>query len=80
MPVDVVRGFKVIAITPVGVAALPNLKRANLPSVLASDNIVFLLKGRMKLFVKEGDVKRVVGLMMKLYSAYEEVDYKLEVF
>jgi hypothetical protein len=79
-----VKGFKIIALTGAGSYALPHLEKVNLPYVLTRDSdgnpmdITFTFTGRLKLFVKPGDIKTVIGSVMKLYGAYEEADYNLE--
>jgi hypothetical protein len=78
-----VRGFRVVEVTKLGANSFKHLEKANIPFKIISVNPLtyeFKLTGRLKLFVKEGDIKTVIGSVLKLFGAYERTDYNIEVF
>ena len=77
------KGFRVVAVTKVGSDSFVNLERANIPFKITCQSPLtydFCLTGRLKLFVKEGHIKTVIGSVLKLWGAYEMVDYNIEVY
>jgi hypothetical protein len=80
------KAFRVVALTVAGSQALEakRLQEVKLPYVITRNadgkatDITFTLTGRLKLFVKETDIKPIMGMILKLFGAYEDVDYQLE--
>lgn len=77
------KGFRVVAVTLTGAHSFKRLEKANLPyKIVLIEPLTyeFKLTGRLKLLVKEGDIKTVIGSVLKLFGAYEGTDYRIEVF
>ena len=77
-----VKGFRLISQSDKGDEAFKHLGVVNLPNkiiCLEPKTIEFELTGRLKLFVKEGDIRRILRDVLILWDAYEVNDYKIEV-
>lgn len=76
------KGFRVVAITLTGKNSFKHLEKANIQfKIIAQEPLTYEFVLNPNMYgISEGNVRFLINSVLKLWGAYLDTDYKIEVF